>query len=66
MRKYVYAAVLSAVLSGVVVSCESYDEVPPVENTSAKSYKMPDPETLTQDDRAVIEEMEREYNENAK
>lgn len=66
MRKYIFAAVVTTVLSAVATSCESYDEVPPVEQTQASSYKMPDPETLTQEDRAVIEEMEKEYNENAK
>lgn len=47
-------------------SCEKYDEVPPTQITKGKEYKLPDPTTLSQEDRAVISAQEQEYNENAK
>lgn len=66
MKKYIYVLALSVVCTTVAfVSCEKTDEVPPVENTVATKYKLPDPEPLSDADRAVISAMEKEYNENA-
>ena len=47
-------------------SCEKNDEVPPIQKTKGTDYKLPDPTTLSQEDRAVISAQEQEYNENAK
>lgn len=50
----------------ILSSCENVDEVPPIQKTSASQYKLPDPEPLTAEDRAVISAQEAEYNQNAK
>ena len=66
MKKYIYVLALSVVCTTVAfVSCEKTDEVPPVENTVATKYKLPDPEPLSDADREVISAMEKEYTENA-
>ena len=54
------------VASTMLVSCEKYDEVPPAQVQKGGSYKLPDPQPLTQEDRAEISALETEYNENAK
>lgn len=65
--KNILLTTIFAVLTGfVVLSCEKYEEVPPRQTYAAKSYKLPDPEPLTQEDRDVISAQEKEYNENAK
>lgn len=46
-------------------SCQETDEVPPVADRTASSYRLPDPQTLSAEDRAVIELQEQEYNANA-
>ncbi len=61
--KFLMAAVAAV---AVVTSCGNVDEVPPLQNTAASSYQMPDPEPLTAEDRAVISAQETEYNQNAK
>lgn len=55
-----------ALTIALFTSCEKYDEVPPTQITKGKEYKLPDPTTLSQEDRAVISAQEQEYNENAK
>lgn len=62
-------ALLSMVLTAFVLSglssCQETDEVPPVANRTASSYRLPDPQTLSADDRMVIEQQEKEYSDNA-
>lgn len=55
-----------ALIAPLFISCEKYDEVPPTQIRKGKEYKLPDPTTLSQEDRAVISAQEQEYNENAK
>ena len=55
-----------AFIATLFTSCEKYDEVPPTQKTKGTNYKLPDPTTLSQEDRAVISAQEQEYNENAK
>ena len=55
-----------ALTVALFTSCEKYNEVPPTQITKGKEYKLPDPTTLSQEDRAVISAQEQEYNENAK
>ena len=49
-----------------VSSCNKTDEVPPVADKIPSEYKLPDPETLTDADRAVIDSIQKEYDQNVK
>ena len=65
MKKIIALLCSMVAVPVLFASCENVDEVPPRQQNSAKSYKMPDPETLTDEDRAAIEAQEKEFNENA-
>ncbi len=49
-----------------VFSCEHVSETPEVNMGYETNFRMPDPDFLTDEDRAFIEAQEREYNQNAK
>lgn len=49
-----------------VTSCGKSDEVPPVADKIPSRYKLPDPQTLTSSDRAVIDSLQKEYDENVR
>ncbi len=49
-----------------VSSCNKAGEVPPVADKIPREYKMPDPETLSDADRAVIDSIQKEYDQNVK
>lgn len=49
-----------------VASCNKTDEVPPVADKIPSKYKLPDPQTLTGSDRAVIDSLQKEYDQNVK
>lgn len=66
MKKILLTIVFVALTGFAVLSCDKYEEVPPRQTFAAKSYKLPDPEPLTQEDRDLISAQEKEYNENAK
>ncbi len=66
MKRCLLILVIGTLTAPLFTSCEKYDEVPPTQITKGKEYKLPDPTTLTQEDRAVISAQEQEYNENAK
>lgn len=50
----------------VFAACDKTDEVPPVKDTKATGYRLPDPQVLTDEDRAVIDAEETEYNNNTR
>lgn len=49
-----------------VTSCNKSDEVPPVADKIPSEYKLPDPQTLTESDRAVIDSLQKEYDQNVR
>lgn len=49
-----------------VTSCNKSDEVPPVADKIPSEYKLPDPQTLTDSDRAVIDSLQKEYDQNVR
>lgn len=49
-----------------VISCNKSDEVPPVADKIPSKYKLPDPQTLTDSDRAVIDSLQKEYDQNVR
>ena len=49
-----------------VPSCNKSDEVPPVADKIPSEYKLPDPQTLTDSDRAVIDSLQKEYDQNVR
>ena len=49
-----------------VTSCNKSDEVPPVADKIPSRYKLLDPQTLTESDRAVIDSLQKEYDQNVR
>uniref|UniRef100_UPI004029A8FE hypothetical protein n=1 Tax=Prevotella sp. TaxID=59823 RepID=UPI004029A8FE len=49
-----------------VTSCGKSDEVPPVADKIPSRYKLPDPQTLTSSDRALIDSLQKEYDQNVR
>lgn len=49
-----------------VTSCNKSDEVPPVADKIPSKYKLPDPQTLTSSDRALIDSLQKEYDQNVR
>ena len=49
-----------------VTSCGKSDEVPPVADKIPSKYKLPAPQTLTESDRAVIDSLQKEYDQNVR
>lgn len=49
-----------------VTSCGKSDEVPPVADKIPSKYKLPDPQTLTDSDRALIDSLQKEYDQNVR
>lgn len=49
-----------------VTSCNKSDEVPPVADKIPSKYKLPDPQTLTDSDRALIDSLQKEYDQNVR
>lgn len=49
-----------------VASCEKSDELPPVNESYTTGYILPEATPLTDEDRALIEAQETEYNINIK
>lgn len=47
-------------------SCKHVDEEPKLNEGYATNYRVPDPEPLTDEDLAVVEEQRAEYEKNAK
>lgn len=69
MKRITKVGIMTVALTAMAIvglsSCQKTDELPPVSNKIASGYRMPDPEPLTDADRAVIEAQEKEYEENA-
>ena len=57
---------IAALSSGFFASCLTTDEVPPVQTKYASKYRLPDPQPLTNQDRALIDSLETEYENNTK
>ena len=49
-----------------VTSCNKSDEVPPVADKIPSEYKLPDPQTLTDSNRALIDSLQKEYDQNVR
>lgn len=49
-----------------VTSCNKSDEVPPVADKIPSKYKLPDPQTFTDSDRALIDSLQKEYDQNVR
>lgn len=60
MKRIIFFAI--AFSSLLLSSCKSADELPPVNEGYSSTYIMPDPVNLTAEDRAYLEELEKEYN----
>lgn len=63
-RKTIFICMICTLMG--VSSCNKADEVPPVADKIPREYKLPDPETLTDADRAVIDSIQKEYDQNVK
>lgn len=64
--KKIVPLLLMLTLLPVFAACDKTDEVPPVKDTKAIGYRLPDPQVLTDEDRAVIDAEETEYNNNTR
>lgn len=60
---HVLPKIFSGMAAMIMLSCGSADEVPPrnEQATTVKSYKMPDPTPLSNDDKAAINAIKDEY-----
>ncbi|MBQ9285037.1 MAG: hypothetical protein IJ209_01965 [Bacteroidaceae bacterium] len=58
-----FGTILAAMAS--MQSCEKVNELPTINEGYETKYRMPDPTTLTDEDRQVISDQEDEYEKNA-
>jgi hypothetical protein len=65
MKKILFITFVTFASVAVLSSCQETDELPPVADKIASSYRIPYPEPLKQADRNLIKEQEKEYRENA-
>lgn len=67
MRKATFfiAAMALAFTGTLLASCDNYKEEAPIRDEIPTDYRLPDPQTLTDSDRAVINAMQDEYDRNA-
>lgn len=63
MKKLFAAAFVSLLASAALVSCDNYNEEAPLTDRFATGYRLPDPETLTDEDRAAIDALQKEYDQ---
>ncbi|MDE6871884.1 MAG: hypothetical protein K2O58_08010 [Bacteroidales bacterium] len=63
MKRTIYTGIAAGIAAITSISCNSADELPPLNEGYATEYILPDPVDLTAEDRAVIEALEKEYNE---
>lgn len=66
MKYFIIMACCAAASATALLSCEEISDTPTVNKGYTTNYRMPDPDILTDEDRAFMEAQEREYNENAK
>ena len=64
MKRYIFVAVVVALVLSVFSSCRRASELPPLNKGYATTVIMPEPEDLTAADRAYVRELKEEY-ENA-
>lgn len=62
IRAYVIPILLLAAM--IMGACDNYKEEAPLSDKIPNGYRMPDPQTLTDSDRAVINAMQDEYDKN--
>ena len=65
MKKLIYILIAAAAVTWTT-SCKNVDEEPKLNEGYATNYRVPDPEPLTDEDKAVIAAQKAEYEENAK
>lgn len=65
MKKLIYILIAVAAVTWAT-SCKHLDEEPKLNEGYATEYRVPDPEPLTDEDKAVIAAQKAEYEENAK
>lgn len=63
MKKTIITIITIAASTTFFSSCNNASELPPLNEGYAKEFIMPDPVDLTDEDRASIEAMEKEYKE---
>lgn len=62
-RKYCMMAGIAAMAMIPAVSCDTADELPPLNEGYATTVIMPDPVDLTDEERDYIRELQDEYNQ---
>lgn len=63
MKKTIITIITIAAATALFSSCNNASELPPLNEGYAREFIMPDPVDLTDEDRAAIEAMEKEYEE---
>lgn len=66
MRKKIGTVLGMAALLWLAAACENVSETPEVNKGYATNIRMPEPDVLTDADRAFMEAQEAEYKQNAK
>ncbi len=66
MKQIIGYTALCVVVACGLASCEHVSETPEVNMGYKTNFRLPDPEFLTDEDRAFIEAQEAEYERNAK
>ena len=61
MKRIAISALIMLPVITTAVSCRQPDELPPLKNGYETKFIIPDPTDLTPEERAVIDEMEAEY-----
>lgn len=64
MRNTIFALLGFALSVAGFASCDNYNEEAPVRDETPSYYRLPDPQSLTDSDRAVINAMQEEYDRN--
>lgn len=61
-RYYIGLIIGGLALMTLSYSCDNYDEQPDLNNTSyTRTYKLPDPTNLSDEERATVDEIRAEY-----
>lgn len=66
MKKIITIALAAISLSSLACGCSDADECPPIHSGYSSSIILPEASFLTEEDRAVINDLEEEYENNTK
>lgn len=64
MKKWSKIICVALFTATICCSCENLDEEPPVNAGYKLNIRVPDPEQLTEEDQALIDAQQKEYDEN--